>query len=477
MRENLQFYINGQWVDPVEPKTLDVINPATEVVAGLISIGSAADVDKAVIAAKTAFPTWSVTPKKERLSMLERIVAIFEGRIGELAEVITEEMGAPSWLAGDFHAPLGMKHFKSAAAVLKDFSFEDDRGTTRVFVEPIGVCGFITPWNWPIHQICAKVAPALAVGCTIVLKPSEIAPFSGQIFAEILDAAGVPSGVFNLVQGEGPVVGAAMAAHPQIDMISITGSTRAGIEVARAAATTVKRVHQELGGKSPNIVLEDADLESAITGSVGAVMQNTGQSCRAPTRMLVPNRLMDEVSQIAKDVAESWAPGDPKAGSRMGPVVSEAQWEKVQRLIGSGIKQGGTLVTGGLGKPQGLERGYFVKPTIFRNVTNEMEIAREEIFGPVLCILGYDDEDEAIDIGNDTDYGLAGYVHSRDIEHARRVASRIRAGYISLNNAGLDLNAPFGGYKQSGNGREFSDHAFMEFLELKSVLGYTVSES
>ncbi len=475
MRENLQFYINGKWVDPVEPRTLDVINPATEAIAGRISIGSAVDVDKAVEAAQAAFPDWSMTSKKERLLMLERILTKFEDRVSELAGVITEEMGAPSWLAGEFHAPLGVNHFKSAVAVLKDFSFKDDRGTTRVVMEPIGVCGFITPWNWPIHQVCAKTAPALAVGCTIVLKPSEIAPFSAQIFTEILDAAGVPPGVFNLVQGEGPVVGAAMAAHPQIDMISITGSTRAGIEVARAAAKTVKRVHQELGGKSPNIVLEDADLEAAITGSVGAVMQNTGQSCRAPTRMLVPNRLMDEVSQIAKKVAESWAPGDPKEGSRMGPVVSEAQWKKVQRLISSGIDEGGTLVTGGPGKPEGLECGYFVKPTIFRDVSNEMEIARQEIFGPVLCIIGYDDEDEAIEIGNDTDYGLAGYVHSGDIEHARQVAARIRAGYISLNNAGLDLNAPFGGYKQSGNGREFSDHAFMEFLELKSVLGYTVS--
>ena len=475
MRENLQFYIDGQWVDPVNAKTLDVIDPSTEAVAGRISIGSAEDVDRAVASAKKAFQGWSTTSKEERLLVLSRIVEKFETRLDELAEVITEEMGAPSWLAGDFHAPLGVNHFKSAIKVLKDFSFEDDRGTTRVAMEPIGVCGFITPWNWPIHQVCAKTAPALSVGCTIVLKPSEIAPFSAQIFTEILDAAGVPPGVFNLVQGEGPVVGAAMAAHPQIDMISITGSTRAGIEVARAAAKTVKRVHQELGGKSPNIVLEDADLEAAITGSVGAVMQNTGQSCRAPTRMLVPNRLMDKVSQMAKEVAESWAPGDPKEGSRMGPVVSEAQWEKVQRLISSGIEEGGILVTGGPGKPEGLERGYFVKPTIFRDVSNEMEIARQEIFGPVLCIIGYDNEDEAIEIGNDTDYGLAGYVHSSDIEHARQVAVRIRAGYISLNNAGLDLNAPFGGYKQSGNGREFSDHAFMEFLELKSVLGYTAS--
>jgi aldehyde dehydrogenase (NAD+) len=307
----------------------------------------------------------------------------------------------------------------------------------------------------------------------VVLKPSEIAPFSGQIFAEILDAAGVPAGVFNLVQGEGPVVGAAISAHPGIDMVSITGSTRAGIEVARAAAATVKRVHQELGGKSPNIVLEDADLTPAITGSINAVMQNSGQSCRAPTRMLAPNRLMDEICAIAKEVAETWTPGDPTGNARMGPVVSEAQWNKVQGLIQSGLKDGAQLVTGGPGKPEGLERGYFVKPTIFRGVTNDMAIAREEIFGPVLCILGYDRLEDAIEVGNDTDYGLAGYVQSRDIDKARAIAREIRAGYVSLNNAGLDLNMPFGGYKHSGNGREFSDFAFSEFLETKSVLGWT----
>ena len=472
MREVLKFYIDGQWVDPVQPRTLDVINPATEEVAGKVSAGSAADVDRAVAAAQTAFKSWSRTSREERLEVLNRIVEAFGERVGDMAAAITEEMGAPAWLAQGTQAPIGINHFKSAIGVLERYQFEEDRGTSRILKEPIGVCGFITPWNWPIHQICAKVAPALAVGCTVVLKPSEIAPFSGQIFAEILEAAGVPAGVFNLLQGEGPVVGAALSAHPGVDMVSITGSTRAGIEVARAAAPTLKRVHQELGGKSPNIVLDDADLTPAITGSVNAVMQNSGQSCRAPTRMLAPNTLMDQVCAIARDVAETWTPGDPAGNARIGPVVSQAQWNKVQGLIQTGVDEGAKVVTGGLGRPEGLDKGYFVKPTILRDVTNDMAVAREEIFGPVLCILGYDTLEEAIEIGNDTSYGLAGYVQGRDMERARQVGREIRAGYISLNNAGLDLNVPFGGYKQSGNGREFGDHAFAEFLELKSILGW-----
>ena len=475
MREHLKFYIGGQWVDPAEPKTIDVVNPATEEVCGRVSAGSAADVDRAVTAAKTAFKTWRKTSRDDRLALLNRIVEAFQARVGDMAEAITAEMGAPAWLSQGTQAPIGINHFKTAIGVLERYEFEEDRGTSRILKEPIGVCGFITPWNWPIHQICAKVAPALAVGCTVVLKPSEIAPFSGQVFAEILEAAGTPPGVFNLVQGEGPVVGAALSAHPGVDMVSITGSTRAGIEVSKAAAPTLKRVHQELGGKSPNIVLEDADLTPAITGSVNAVMQNTGQSCRAPTRMLAPNKLMDQVCAIAKEAAETWTPGDPTGNARMGPVVSEAQWNKVQGLIKSGMDDGATVVTGGLGKPEGLETGYFVKPTILAGVTNDMAVAREEIFGPVLCILGYDSLEEAIEIGNDTAYGLAGYVQSRDIDKARAVGREIRAGYISLNNAGLDLNVPFGGYKQSGNGREFGDFAFSEFLELKSVLGWNAA--
>ncbi len=472
MRQYLKFYIDGGWVDPAQAKTLDVSNPATEALAGRISAGSAADVDRAVAAARNAFETFAWTSREDRLALLERIVVEFGKRVGDMAEAITEEMGAPAWLSQGTQSPIGINHFKSAIKVLDSYEFSEDRGTSRIVKEPIGVCGFITPWNWPIHQICAKVAPALAVGCTVVLKPSEIAPFSGQIFAEILEAAGTPAGVFNLIQGEGPVVGAALAAHPGVDMISITGSTRAGIEVSKAAAPTLKRVHQELGGKSPNIVLDDADLTPAITGSVNGVMQNTGQSCRAPTRMLAPNHLMDQVCAIAKEAAETWTPGDPTGNARMGPVVSEAQWNKVQGLIDSGLKAGAKLVTGGLGRPEGLDKGWFVKPTILRDVTNDMAVAREEIFGPVLVILGYDSEAEAIRIGNDTEYGLAGYVQSKDIDRARRVASKIRAGYISLNNAGLDLNVPFGGYKHSGNGREFGDYAFSEFLEAKSILGY-----
>lgn len=473
MREYLQFYINGEWVDPITPKLLDVIDPATEEVTGHINAGSKADVDKAVKVAAEAFKLWSQTSKQERLAVIARIIEEFEKRVPELGKAITEEMGAPTWLAEGTQAAVGVKHFQTTKAVLERFEFETDRGGSHISREPIGVCGFITPWNWPIHQICAKVGPALAVGCTVVLKPSEIAPYSAKIFADIMHAAGVPAGVFNLVQGEGPVVGQALAEHPLVDMVSITGSTRAGIAVAQAAAPTVKRVHQELGGKSPNIILEDADLEAAVTGGINGVMMNSGQSCRAPTRMLVPNKLMDQVSAIAKAVAESWTPGDPKTDSRMGPVISAPAWEKVQRLIKSGVAEGATLVTGGEGKPEGLTNGYFVKPTVFSNVTNSMEIAREEIFGPVLSIIGYDTEEQAIEIANDTEYGLGGYVHSKDIEHARAIASKIRAGYISINNAGLDISVPFGGYKQSGNGREFGDEAFGEFLEYKSMLGYT----
>ncbi len=472
MREYLDFYINGRWVPPVTPKGLDVINPATGKINGRINAGSAADVDIAVKAAGAAFIGWSTTSRAERIAALERIAAEFERRLDDMGAAIMEEMGAPNWLARNTQAALGPNHFKSALNILRDYRFEEDKGAARILKEPIGVCGFITPWNWPVHQMCAKTAPAIAVGCTVILKPSEVAPFSGQILAEIIAAADLPPGVFNLINGEGPVVGAALAAHPGIDMVSITGSTRAGIDVARNAAATVKRVHQELGGKSPNIVLDDADLKAAITGGVNSVMMNSGQSCRAPTRMLVPNKLLDEVCAIAKEVAETWTPGDPAQGSRMGPVISEAAWHKVQGYIQQGIAAGAKLVTGGPGKPAGLEDGYFVKPTVFRDVTNDMAIAREEIFGPVLCILGYDTEDEAVAIGNDTEYGLGGYVHSQDLDHARRIAARIRAGYISLNNAGLDINVPFGGYKHSGNGREFGEHAFGEFLELKSILGY-----
>lgn len=472
MRDYLKFYIGGAWVDPVTPKTLDVINPATEGVAGRISLGGAADVDKAVAAAKAAFPAFSRTSREERMELLERIIAEYQKRYADMAEAITEEMGAPGWLSQRAQAAMGIGHLQTALAVLKDYHFEELRGTTLLAKEPIGVCGFITPWNWPMNQIACKVAPALATGCTMVLKPSEIAPFSGYLFAEILHAAGVPAGVFNLVNGDGPGVGAAISSHPDVDMVSFTGSTRAGVEVAKAAAPTVKRVHQELGGKSPNIILEDADLKKAVTGGIRQVMMNSGQSCNAPTRMLAPAAKMDEVIALAKEAAETTTVGDPGGNAQMGPVVSELQWNKIQGLIAKGIEEGATLVAGGLGRPEGLDKGYYVKPTVFAHVTNDMTIAREEIFGPVVSILGYDTLDEAIEVGNDTPYGLAAYVQGTDIDKVREVARQLRAGQVTVNGAGPDMMAPFGGFKQSGNGREWGDHAFGEFLETKAIIGY-----
>jgi aldehyde dehydrogenase (NAD+) len=472
MREYTKFYIDGAWVDPVAAKTLDVINPATEAVAGVISLGSEADVDKAVRAARKAFATFSQTSREERIDILERIIAEYQKRFEDMAKAITEEMGAPAWLAQRAQAAMGIGHVQTAVEVLKGYKFEEDRGTTRIVKEPIGVCGFITPWNWPVNQIACKVGPAIATGCTMVLKPSEVAPFSGYIWTEILHAAGVPAGVYNLVNGDGPTVGAALSSHPEVDMVSFTGSTRAGIEVAKNAAPTVKRVHQELGGKSPNIILDDADFQRAVGGGVASVMMNSGQSCNAPTRMLVPGQRMDEVIAIAKAAAESHTVGDPNGNHKMGPVVSETQWNKIQGLIQAGIDEGATLVTGGVGRPEGLDKGYYVKPTIFANVTNEMTIAKEEIFGPVVSILGYDSVDEAVTVGNDTEYGLAAYISGGDQDNVRKVASRLRAGQVNLNGASTDLMAPFGGYKMSGNGREWGDHAFGEFLETKAILGY-----
>ncbi len=472
MREYLQFYIDGQWVDPVTPKTLEVINPANEEVCGHISLGSAEDVDRAVKAARKAFETWSVTSREERIGVLERIVAEYQRRFDDMAKAITEEMGAPAWLAQRAQAAIGIGHLSTAIEVLKNYKFEEDRGSTRIAKEPIGVCGFITPWNWPINQIATKVAPALATGCTMVLKPSEVAPFSGYIWSEILDAAGVPAGVFNMVNGDGPTVGAAISSHPGVDMVSFTGSTRAGIEVAKNAAPTVKRVHQELGGKSPNIILENADYQKAVGGGIAAVMTNSGQSCNAPTRMLVPHKKMDEAIAIAKATAEAHDVGDPNGNAKMGPVVSQVQFDKIQGLIQKGIEEGATLVAGGPGRPDTIDRGYYVKPTVFANVTNDMTIAREEIFGPVVSILGYDSVDEAIEVGNDTDYGLAAYVSGNDQDEVRKVASRLRAGQVILNGAQASMMDPFGGYKMSGNGREWGDHAFAEFLETKAIIGY-----
>ena len=473
MREYMKFYIDGAWVDPVTPKSLDVINPATEAVCGHISAGSAADVDKAVKAAQKAFITFSQTSREERIELLERIQAEYTKRFGDVASAITEEMGAPASLAQRAQAPIGIGHIATGIAVLKAFQFEEDRGTTRIVKEPIGVVGMITPWNWPINQIACKVVPALATGCTMVLKPSEEAPFSAIIWAEILHAAGVPAGVFNLVNGTGAEVGAAIAGHPGVDMVSFTGSTRAGIEVAKAAAPTVKRVAQELGGKSPNIILEDADFPTAVGGGVKHVMQNSGQSCNAPTRMLVPAARMAEAIGIAREAADSTTVGDPNGNAQMGPVVNRVQWEKIQRLIKAGIDEGATLVTGGVGRPDGLDKGFYVKPTVFANVTNDMTVAKEEIFGPVVSILGYDSVDEAVQVGNDTEYGLAAYVSGTDMTKVHAVASRLRAGQVAINGAGGDMMAPFGGYKMSGNGREWGDFGFTEFLEVKAVIGYS----
>ena len=476
MRDYTRFYIDGAWVEPAQPRTLDVINPATETVAGRISLGSAADVDRAVAAAKRAFATYAQTSRAERIEMLQNIVAEYQKRYAEIAAAITEEMGAPGWLAMQAQAAIGVGHLMTGIEVLKTYRFEELRGTTMLAKEPIGVCAFITPWNWPINQIATKVVPALAVGCTMVLKPSEVAPFSGQLFAEVLHAAGVPAGVFNLVNGDGPGVGVALSSHPDVDMVSFTGSTRAGIEVAKNAAPTVKRVAQELGGKSPNIILDDADLGTAVTRGVTQMMTNSGQSCNAPSRMLVPAAKMADAKVIAKAAADSVTVGAPDGNAKIGPVVSDVQWHKIQALIQAGIDEGATLVAGGTGKPEGLETGYYVKPTVFADVTNDMTIAREEIFGPVLTMLAYDGEEAAIAIANDTPYGLAAYVEGEPA-HAQAVARRLRAGQVFLNGKGGDLMAPFGGYKQSGNGREWGDHAFAEFLEVKAMIGWGTAEA
>ena len=477
MRDYLQFYINGAWVDPVTPKTLNVTNPATETVAGRISMGSAADVDAAVRAARAAFASYSQTSVADRVALLEAIINEYKKRYADMAAAITEEMGAPAVLSQKAQAAMGVGHLTTALNVLKDYKFSEQRGTTLLAKEPIGVCGLITPWNWPVNQIACKVAPALAVGCTMVLKPSELSPFSAQIWTEIMHAAGVPAGVFNLVNGDGPTVGAAISSHPEIDMVSFTGSTRAGIEVAKNAAPTVKRVAQELGGKSPNIILDDADFQAAVTGGVRSVMMNSGQSCNAPTRMLVPGKRMDEVIAIAKAAADSTTVGDPQGNAQMGPVVSEIQFNKIQKLIQAGIDEGATLVSGGVGRPDGIDKGYFVKPTVFANVTNDMTIAKEEIFGPVVSIIGYDSVDEAVKVGNDTEYGLAAYVSGTDVTQLHAVASKLRAGQVSINGGGGDLMAPFGGYKMSGNGREWGDYGFHEFLETKAMLGFNPAQA
>ncbi|SPM39288.1 Acyl-CoA reductase or other NAD-dependent aldehyde dehydrogenase [Mycobacterium numidiamassiliense] len=471
MREYLNFYIDGKWVEPLRPNVFEVENPATEQVSGKISLGSADDVDVAVKAARRAFGSWSQSTREQRLDLLQAILAEYQKRADELADAVTEEIGAPPSLAAGPQVFLGIGHLTTAIDALKNFAFEEHKGATLIAKEPIGVCGLITPWNWPINQVAVKVYPALATGCTVILKPSEVAPYSPYIFAEILDAAGVPAGVFNLINGDGAGVGVALASHPDIDMVSFTGSTRAGVEVAKLAAPTVKRVTQELGGKSPNIVLDDSGFAEGVSAGVANMMPNSGQSCNAPTRMLVPNSRMNEAITIAREAAEQVTVGHPGAGTTIGPVASKTQFDKVQRLIQKGIDEGATVVVGGPGRPDGLDQGYYVKPTVFAHVTNDMTIAREEIFGPVLCILGYDDLDQAVEIANDTEYGLAGFVSGADLDKAREVARKIRAGWVTINHA-FDMNAPFGGYKRSGNGREWSEFGFHEYLEVKSTLGY-----
>ena len=473
MKNCRQFYIDGQWVDPIVAHDFRVVSPATEEQIGTISLGTAADIDRAVAAAKSAFESFGQATVEERLALLRKIIAVYQARMQEMAETISQEMGAPPWLAKAAQAPAGLAHFLEIVNVLEHFPFEEAKGSTLLRKEPVGVCGLITPWNWPMNQIACKVAPALAAGCTVVLKPSELAPLSAYLFAQILDEAGVPRGVFNLVNGDGPTVGSAISSHPDIAMVSFTGSTRAGVAVATTAAPTVKRVTQELGGKSANIILEDADLESTVKEGALACFRNSGQSCDAPTRMLVPRSKMELASAAAKSAAENTKVADPSAKGSIGPVASKAQFEKVQTLINKGIAEGAQLVAGGPGRPEGIAKGYFVRPTVFAGVTNDMTIAREEIFGPVLSIIPYENEEDAVRIANDTVYGLSGYVTSGDVERARRVAKRIRAGNVHINGARIDFAGCFGGYKQSGNGREWSEAGFEDYLELKAIFGYT----
>ena len=473
MSHNLQFYIDGIWVDPVVPKTLDVVDPSTEEAIAQIAMGSQADVDRAVTAAKRAFETFGYSEPAERLALLRRIVEIYKRRSPDLALAISREMGAPLPYALDAQVASGLAHLEKMIEVLAHFNFEERRGSSLVVKEPVGVVGMITPWNWPLNQIACKIGPALAGGCTMVLKPSEIAPLDAILLAEILDEAGVPKGVFNLVNGDGPGVGQALATHPNVDMMSFTGSTRAGILVAKAAADTVKRVHQELGGKSANILFPDVDLEQAVTKGVAGCFDNAGQSCDAPTLMFVPRDRHDEAASYAKTAAEAFTVGAPdRPGTDLGPVVGHVQFDKIQDLIASGIAEGARLVTGGTGRPEGLDRGYYVRPTVFADVTLDMRIAREEIFGTVLSIVPYDDVDEAVRQANATVYGLASYLQAKDIGKARAVARRMRTGNVHINYPTPDLGVPFGGYRQSGNGREYAEYGLEDFLEIKGVLGY-----
>jgi len=477
MSHNLQFYIDGKWVDPITPHPFDVIDPSNEDAFAQISLGSAADVDKAVAAAKRAFQTFGYTEPGERLELLQKIIAAYKKRSNDLALAVSREMGAPKQFALDSQVGIGLAHLEKMAETLKNFEFRHVKGSSLIVKEPIGIVGLITPWNWPLNQITCKVAPAIAAGCTMVLKPSEIAPLDGIIFAEIMDEAGTPKGVFNLVNGDGPTVGQALASHPDIDMMSFTGSTRAGIQVAETAAKTVKRVHQELGGKSANILFDDVELPKAVTKGVAGCYLNSGQSCNAPTRMFVPRDLHDQAASHAKAAAEKFVVGPADAdGTNLGPVVSQVQYDKIQDLIESGIAEGATLVTGGPGRPAELNRGYFVRPTVFANVTPDMRIAKEEIFGPVLSIMAYDSTEEVVSEANNTVYGLASYIQTKDMDKARKVASRMRSGNVYINYPTWDAGLPFGGYKQSGNGREYAEYGLEDFLEIKGIAGYEAAE-
>ena len=468
-------YIDGRWVEPLEPgRWLTVVNPATEEAVAQVAAGSRADVDRAVQAAYRAFPSYSQTTREERLELLQALLAAYRRRLGKIAEAMTTEVGIPRSLSESAQAPIGARHLETIIEVLKHYQFEEELGTTQVIREPIGVCSLISPWNWPMNQVVVKVAPALAAGCTMVLKPSQYSPLSALLFAEAVEEAGVPAGVFNLVNGTGAELGGVLASHPLVDMVSVTGSTAVGGAVAKAAAPTIKRVSQELGGKSAYIVFADVpDLEKVVAAGVRGCMRNSGQTCNAPTRMLVEDSVYEEAVAIAARTAESLKLGDPRDPETfLGPVAGRKQYETVRSYIESGIAEGARLVAGGLERPGGLDRGYYIRPTVFAEVTSNMRIAREEIFGPVLSIMRFKDEDEAVAIANDTDYGLSGYVNSGDLERARRVARRLRTGMVHLNGAPTDMFAPFGGYKKSGNGREWGRFGLEEFLELKAIMGY-----
>jgi aldehyde dehydrogenase (NAD+) len=468
-----QLYLGGQWVPPESPRLVDLINPATEAVFATFAPGDAGDVDRAVAAARQAFGVYPQTTRQKRLDLLRAVVDRYHRRTDDLVEAVLLEMGAPLTLARERQVPAALIHLQQSITALESYPFDTMLGSTLITREPIGVCGLITPWNWPLLQIACKVRPALAAGCTMILKPSEVTPVLASIFAEILHEAGVPPGVFNLIQDNGPTVGQALASHPGVDMVSFTGSTQTGILVAKAAADTVKRVHQALGGKSPNLLLDDASFAAAVRHGACACFANSGQSCNAPTRLLVPARRQQEAAMIAKRIAEELVVGDPHSLlTSPGPVANKAQFARVQSLIASGLQEGATLVTGGLGRPTHLERGYYVRPTVFMDVRSKMQVAQEEIFGPVLSILRYDSEDEAIEMANDTRFGLSSYVTSADLECARQIARRIRAGMVHLNGVPSDPAAPFGGYKQSGNGRERGVFGLEEFLEIKSIFGY-----